>query len=91
MTKVRGRFYKCIKYRLQLECRAAHDGDCGSRFAATDCSWTAGEGALIEGPIAAILLLFTGRTAALSQLSGPGVKGVTPELPAWRVGGPQGT
>jgi len=63
----------------------------GSRFAATDCSWTAGEGALIEGPIAAILLLFTGRTAALSQLSGPGVKGVTPELPAWRVGGPQGT
>ena len=44
----------------------------GFRFAATDCSWTAGEGALVEGPIAALLLLLTGRTAALPQLSGPG-------------------
>jgi len=44
----------------------------GFRFAATDCSWTAGDGDLVEGPIAAILLLLTGRNAALSQLSGPG-------------------
>jgi uncharacterized protein (TIGR03083 family) len=44
----------------------------GFRFAATDCSWSAGEGVLVEGPIAAILLLLTGRNAALSQLSGPG-------------------
>jgi len=44
----------------------------GFRFAATDCSWTAGAGQLVEGPIAAILLLLTGRNAALSQLSGPG-------------------
>jgi uncharacterized protein (TIGR03083 family) len=44
----------------------------GFRFAATDCSWTAGEGELVEGPIAAILLLLTGRDAALAQLSGPG-------------------
>lgn len=27
----------------------------------------------VEGPVAAILLLLTGRPAALSQLSGPGV------------------
>lgn len=44
----------------------------GFRFAATDCSWTAGAGTLVEGPIAAILLLLTGRNAALPQLSGPG-------------------
>jgi len=44
----------------------------GFRFAATDCAWTAGEGPLVEGPIAAILLLLTGRNAALSRLSGPG-------------------
>jgi uncharacterized protein (TIGR03083 family) len=45
----------------------------GLRFAATDCSWTAGGGELVEGPIVAILLLLTGRNAAASQLSGPGV------------------
>jgi uncharacterized protein (TIGR03083 family) len=45
----------------------------GFRFAATDCSWTAGEGRLAEGPIAAILLLLTGRPAGLAQLAGPGV------------------
>jgi len=27
---------------------------------------------VVEGPIAAVLLLITGRPAALSQLSGPG-------------------
>jgi hypothetical protein len=43
------------------------------RFAATDCAWTAGEGELVEGPIAAILLLLTGRQAALAQLAGAGV------------------
>jgi hypothetical protein len=42
------------------------------RFRATDCAWTAGEGGLVEWPIAAILLLLTGRDAALAQLSGPG-------------------
>jgi len=45
----------------------------GFRFAATDCSWAAGDGELVEGSIAAILLLLTGRDAALPQLSGPGV------------------
>jgi uncharacterized protein (TIGR03083 family) len=44
----------------------------GFRFAATDCAWSAGDGELVEGPIAAILLLLTGRDAALPQLSGPG-------------------
>jgi hypothetical protein len=46
----------------------------GIRFAATDCCWSAGEGLAAEGPIAAILLALTGRPAAVSQLSGPGVR-----------------
>jgi len=46
----------------------------GIRFAATDCCWSAGEGRAAEGPIAAILLALTGRPAAVSQLSGPGVR-----------------
>ena len=44
----------------------------GFRLAATDCNWSGGEGLLVEGPIAAILLLLTGRRAGLAQLSGPG-------------------
>src|ERR1700722_12952150 len=43
------------------------------RLAATDHPWQAGQGLLAEGPIAAILLLITGRPAALPQLSGPGM------------------
>jgi uncharacterized protein (TIGR03083 family) len=39
---------------------------------ATDTDWSAGDGALVEGPIAALLLLLTGRTALLDRLSGPG-------------------
>ena len=46
----------------------------GFRFAATDCSWSAGDGLLVEGPIGAILLLLTGRPAGLAQLSGPGAR-----------------
>jgi uncharacterized protein (TIGR03083 family) len=45
----------------------------GLRLAATDHPWQAGQGPVVEGPIAAILLLITGRPAALSRLSGPGM------------------
>ncbi|MFE3447399.1 maleylpyruvate isomerase family mycothiol-dependent enzyme [Nonomuraea sp. NPDC059194] len=45
----------------------------GLELVATDCSWTAGQGKQVEGPIAAMLLLLTGRRAALAQLSGPGL------------------
>jgi uncharacterized protein (TIGR03083 family) len=58
----------------------------GFRFAATDCTWSAGEGTLVEGPIAALLLLLTGRNAALSQLSGPGAA----ELGSHRQEGDEG-
>jgi uncharacterized protein (TIGR03083 family) len=46
----------------------------GLELVATDTGWTAGHGAAIRGPIDALLLLLTGRTAAaLPQLSGSGV------------------
>lgn len=46
----------------------------GLRLSATDVSWQAGAGASVSGPIAALLLLLTGRVAAvLPRLAGPGV------------------
>jgi uncharacterized protein (TIGR03083 family) len=48
----------------------------GYRLMADDASWTAGQGHEIAGPISALLLLLTGRPAALPQLSGPAVTGL---------------
>ncbi len=46
----------------------------GVRLVATDTDWTAGEGDPVEGPIEALLLVLTGRTAAVrDRLAGPGV------------------
>ena len=45
----------------------------GLRLVATDHPWAIGAGEVVEGPMAALLLLVTGRTAAVPQLSGPGV------------------
>jgi uncharacterized protein (TIGR03083 family) len=44
----------------------------GYRLVADDTAWTAGQGHEVSGPIGALLLLLTGRPAALPQLSGPG-------------------
>jgi uncharacterized protein (TIGR03083 family) len=45
---------------------------------ATDADFNAGVGPLVEGPIRAVLLLLTGRTrAALPDLRGPGVAGLS--------------
>lgn len=44
----------------------------GLRLVATDADWCVGSGALVEGPIAALLLLVTGRTARSAELGGPG-------------------
>jgi uncharacterized protein (TIGR03083 family) len=46
----------------------------GLRLSATDTDWAVGSGAPVEGPIAALLLLVTGRDAALDQLTGDGVR-----------------
>lgn len=45
----------------------------GYRLVADDAPWAAGDGDEIAGPIGALLLLLTGRLAALRQLPGPGV------------------
>jgi hypothetical protein len=50
----------------------------GSRLVATDTSWSAGAGPEVHGPMAALLLVCTGRVAALPQLSGPGAAALTP-------------
>ncbi len=41
-------------------------------FRATDVDWARGTGTPVEGPIGAILLLLTGRPAALDRLTGEG-------------------
>jgi hypothetical protein len=38
----------------------------------TDISWTRGQGPEVAGPIGALLLLLTGRDAAVEQLTGEG-------------------
>ncbi len=48
----------------------------GYRLVADDAPWAAGQGQEICGPISALLLLLTGRPAALPRLSGPGVAGL---------------
>lgn len=44
----------------------------GCRLTATDADWTRGEGLEVAGPMGALLLLLTGRSAALAQLTGEG-------------------
>ncbi|MBM6400440.1 maleylpyruvate isomerase family mycothiol-dependent enzyme [Phycicoccus sp. MQZ13P-5] len=44
----------------------------GYSFCATDADWLRGEGPEVVGPVGAILLLITGRPAALDRLEGPG-------------------
>jgi uncharacterized protein (TIGR03083 family) len=55
----------------------------GYRLTATDADWSAGDGEPVRAPIAAILLLLTGRTsAALPGLGGPGAAALTSTLMA---------
>lgn len=44
------------------------------RLNATDVDWSVGDGPVVEGPMAALLLLLKGRRIALVQLSGPGAE-----------------
>lgn len=52
----------------------------GLQLVATDHPWSAGQGQRVEGPVAAMLLLVTGRPAAVAQLSGPGAAEVRARL-----------
>ncbi len=53
----------------------------GRELVATDAPWRAGSGARVEGPMASLLLLLTGRPAALADLSGPGTEGLSDCFP----------
>jgi uncharacterized protein (TIGR03083 family) len=46
----------------------------GLSLRATDADWSRGIGPLVSGPALALMLATTGRTAALEELSGPGVE-----------------
>ncbi|GAA4988032.1 maleylpyruvate isomerase family mycothiol-dependent enzyme [Pseudonocardia tropica] len=61
----------------------------GVELVATDVGWRAGDGVRVEGPISALLLLVTGRPAALADLSGPGVAALGATFPPGA--GPAGT
>ena len=52
----------------------------GFRLTATDVPWSVGQGREIQGAIAALLLLLTGRLATLPQLSGDGAESLRKEL-----------
>ena len=45
----------------------------GLRLEATDADWAHGDGAVVRGPIAVLLMVLTGRRARLDELSGAGV------------------
>jgi uncharacterized protein (TIGR03083 family) len=57
----------------------------GLRVVATDTGWTAGSGALVEGPAESLVLGISGRPAGLDELRGDGVptlrKRLTPTPP----------
>lgn len=54
----------------------------GHELVATDASWRVGCGRRVEGPIAALLLLVTGRPAALTDLAGPGAADLAASFPS---------
>jgi len=57
----------------------------GFRLAATDHPWSVGEGAVVEAPIQALLMLVSGRHVVLPELSGPGADELRARLQPSRV------
>lgn len=52
----------------------------GVRLTATDMAWSHGDGPQASGPMSALLLVCAGRTAALTELTGPGAAVLTERL-----------
>lgn len=50
----------------------------GVALVADDVAWRAGDGPEVRGPVEALLLLLTGRSAALDRLRGPGLPLLSP-------------
>jgi uncharacterized protein (TIGR03083 family) len=61
-------YYKTAGPPLRVKARIA-----GLQLEATDVAWSTGDGPAVQGPLTSLLLAMTGRRAALSDLSGPGV------------------
>ncbi len=61
--ETRGTWLAKVNRRLPLD---------GLRLRATDAEWAVGEGPEVAGPIAALLLLITGRPARVADLAGDG-------------------
>jgi uncharacterized protein (TIGR03083 family) len=53
----------------------------GFELVAADTSWRVGSGLRVDGPISALLLLVSGRPAALADLTGPGVAKLAETFP----------
>lgn len=52
----------------------------GVRLVATDTQWSFGRGPQVRGPAEALLMTVAGRSAALDELEGPGLRRVTRRL-----------
>jgi len=52
----------------------SHKRSKGLRFVATDMDWSAGQGPEVNGAAEAILMVINGRSSAIGDLAGPGVK-----------------
>lgn len=46
----------------------------GLRLVATDADWSAGDGPEVRGPLVSLLMVVSGREAALADLAGPGLE-----------------
>ena len=57
----------------------------GFNLSATDHAWSVGEGAVVEGPVRALLMLVSGRHVVLPELSGPGADELRARLQPSRV------
>jgi uncharacterized protein (TIGR03083 family) len=60
---------KRIGFPIQAKKRVA-----GLRLSATDFDWSAGDGPVVEGPLASLILVMAGRRAPLEDLSGEGMQ-----------------
>lgn len=67
--------------RSSRKVRVFHDVPIGGfRLTATDIPWSVGDGPEIRGPITSILLLLTGRPAALPRLTGAGAESLRSQM-----------
>jgi uncharacterized protein (TIGR03083 family) len=60
---------KGIGFPIHVKKRVA-----GLRMSATDSDWSTGDGPLVEGPLASLILVMAGRKAPLEDLSGEGIQ-----------------